>query len=106
LIDALPLGRLHIFVHYLAKRFATKVLASEARLSAISSRPTLSEICRFERALYRFEIYCNFFRSSLAPSRREERRELYFSKFSPCENEQLDCIHGFLIREIAPGMLQ
>jgi hypothetical protein len=101
---ALHLGRLHFYVDGLAKRFAAVALTKRP-LNRSKSIATYQEICRIERALYRFEIYCNFFRESLKAqsSVYGEQRQLFFANFAPWENEQLGCIHDFLVRVISPG---
>jgi hypothetical protein len=68
--------------------------------------PSQAEIERVERAFYRFEIYCTMFRYGQANYRFDisEQRRLFFSHFSPWENEQLACIHDYLARLVAPGM--
>jgi hypothetical protein len=35
----------------------------------------------------------------------EEQKYVFFSKLSPWENEQLACVHGYLLRLITPGKL-
>ena len=85
-------------------------------MAALTKRPvtlsrsiaTRQEICRIERALYRFEIYCNIFRESPKAQYSSvygEQKRLFFSNFAPWENEQLGCIHDFLARVVSPGQL-
>lgn len=102
--DALRLGRLHPHVEKFANVFAweslTKSPLNQSKL--ISTRP---EICRMQRALYRFETYFNLFRDppDVPSSTLEEQRRLFFANYAPWENEQLGCIHDFLVRVISPG---
>ena len=83
---------------------------SVAPLKQFKLSPTRQELRRIERALYRFEIYCDLFReipnerSSTIPSAiNSEQSQLFFAKFAPYENEQLGCIHDFLVRAISPS---
>ncbi|KAI0426620.1 hypothetical protein F5Y09DRAFT_318433 [Xylaria sp. FL1042] len=94
---ALPLGRLHSCVEELAKQFAEAALPE--------SSTTHQERCRIQRALYRFEIYCNLFRElNLEESIiYADQSNLFFAKFAPWENEQLGCIHDFLVRAVSPA---
>lgn len=59
---------------------------------------------RYEREFYRFELYCNLYHDFKTPVMSlEEQRVFFFSNFSPWENEQLTCVHDYLIRLLAPG---
>jgi hypothetical protein len=98
--DALPVGKLHLCLSNFAMRFADTCLTRKLLRSAT---PTESERNRIERALYRFEIFCNLFRKPGVVS-DEHQRDLFFSNFSPWENEQLACIHDFLVQQVSPGM--
>lgn len=113
--NALDLSRLHFYVDWLAEQFSKQLLIKKP-LSQTSSFPTRQERCRIERAFYRFEIYCNLFRET--PSTKpilfcespdvqsivySEQKTLFFANFSPWENEQLGCIHDFLVRTVSPG---
>ncbi|KAI0007425.1 hypothetical protein F4779DRAFT_592003 [Xylariaceae sp. FL0662B] len=102
LVDALPLERFHKFVHYLAALFAGEALERQPRLLALGEQPNPSceEIRRFERALYRFQLFCNIV-GELDPIEDEELREMFFDHFSAWENEQLACLHDFLVRVVA-----
>ncbi|KND93678.1 hypothetical protein TOPH_01416 [Tolypocladium ophioglossoides CBS 100239] len=99
---ALRLGRLHFYVDGLAKKFAMAALTKRPlnRSKSIARQ----EICRIERALYRFEIYCNLFRESrkAQSSVYGEQKRLFFANFAPWENEQLGCIHDFLAQVVSP----
>ncbi|KAK1768774.1 hypothetical protein QBC33DRAFT_577229 [Phialemonium atrogriseum] len=100
---ALRLGRLHVYMDGLAKKFAMAALTKRP-LNRSKSIATRQEICRIERALYRFEIYCNLFRESpkAQSSVYGEQKQLFFANFAPWENEQLDCIHDFLVQIVSP----
>ncbi|KAI1307128.1 hypothetical protein F5Y03DRAFT_126745 [Xylaria venustula] len=105
---ALHLGRLHFYVDALAKEFAVSAL-SKSPLNQLNRLPARQESCRIERTLYRFEIYCNIFREnekrfSSSPSTvLSDRKRLFFDNFTPYENEQLGCIHDFLIQIVSPS---
>ncbi|KAI1116635.1 hypothetical protein F5Y14DRAFT_51029 [Nemania sp. NC0429] len=104
LADALPLAQFHEKVNYLATRAADDALTRQPRLLATGEPPTCAEICRFERALYRFQLYCNilgplFYSAVLADY--HELEDLFFEYFCTWENEQLACIHEHLVREVS-----
>ncbi|RYC56095.1 hypothetical protein CHU98_g10120 [Xylaria longipes] len=104
---ALRLGRLHFYVEAWAEKFVEVTLTKKPLKR--SQRPvTYQEICRIQRALYRFEIYCNLFREVLDVNSPvyNEQESLYFARFASYENEQLGCIHDFLVRAITPGNFQ
>lgn len=98
LADALPLARFHEKVNYLATQAADDALTRQPRLLATGESPTCAEIYRFERALYRFQLYCNVV-GRLYPA--EELDELFFEQFATWENEQLACIHEHLVRAVS-----
>ncbi|KAI0100082.1 hypothetical protein GGR51DRAFT_378710 [Nemania sp. FL0031] len=100
LANALPLAYFHGMVSYFASQAASEALEEEPRLSRKSASPTREEICRFERAIYRFQLYCNV----VGPLRRLEETKLqdvFFKHFAAWENEQLACIHEFFVRVVA-----
>ncbi|KAI1775897.1 hypothetical protein F4818DRAFT_441174 [Hypoxylon cercidicola] len=101
LSEALPLSRFHNIVSY----FATRLLSTALNGAREDSREvprqealTDTEVHGVQRALYRFELYCNMFVGSNLPVARQ--RDLFFSHFSVLENDQLSCIYGLLL-EIA-----
>lgn len=102
--EALRLGRLHFHVDGLARMLARAALTQHP-LNSTAAIPTSQERWRIERALYRFEIYCNLFRESpqVASSVYWEQKRLFFENFAPWENEQLGCVHDFLVRAVSPG---
>lgn len=111
LSDAARLGRLHCAVEWLADTFVTECFARKPLTSSDAPATTL-EVRRIQRALYRFEIYCNLFRPG-PPARGSGRqrdplfyrqqKQLFFENFAQLENEQLGCIHDFLFRLISPS---
>ncbi|KAI1821967.1 hypothetical protein F4861DRAFT_516555 [Xylaria intraflava] len=104
LVDALRLAEFHGKVSYLASQAAHQALEKQPRLLPAGESPvgvpTCEEMCRFERALYRFQLYCNvvhpaFLSEGFLP------RNLYFEYFAPWEIEQLACIHEHLVRVVS-----
>ena len=54
--SALPVEQLHVYVSSLAQIFMNQAMAKKPFNGPESPAPTHAEVCRFERALYRFEI--------------------------------------------------
>ena len=108
LSEALPLCGLQRHVEFFSLDFASQasdqMFASSDSNNLLRNFPTPGELHRIHRALYRFEIFCNLFRSrkSLAFGMCDQRT-LFFSNFSPWENEQLGCIHDYLFYKVYPG---
>lgn len=102
--NALCLGRLHFYVDWFAGQFAMTASAKRP-LTGSKFIASPQEGHRIERALYRFEIYCNLFREfkKLQSVALEEQRPMFFAHFAPWENEQLGCIHDFLVEIVSPG---
>lgn len=105
--EAFLLDRLHAGVDWFANHYATEALTKDP-LNRTQTPITPQEKARFQRALYRFEIYCNLFRQA---NRVEsifypDQKTLFFSNFAPWEIEQLGCVHDYLVRAVAPGELQ
>lgn len=116
LADALPAYRLYTHVSYFSQTLSCQLLSrppfqtanskhddSGTSISTEISLPTLSssELQRFERSLYRFEICCILYRLSAS----EEGRFWYtwFSQTPKFELEQLSCLNDLLTHLIAPG---
>jgi hypothetical protein len=94
--DALSVGNLHLSLYDFATRFANACLTKEPLRSATLTTPIPDKRDRINRALYRFEIFCNLFHKPDIVD-LEDQRDLFFSNFSPWENEQLACVHDFLV---------
>lgn len=104
LCDAIPVAKLHACVSALTLQFVT---ATSMKSPACGTRPaTRTELSRIERAMYRFEIFCNLFRSfdDSAPRLLEQLWDTFFLNFSPWESEQLACVHDYLVQAVFPGM--
>ena len=105
---ALPLVKFHAYVRSFATRFKKGYMTEDLPIShtLISAPPTPAENGRIERSFYRFEIFCNLFRhidEASDPLPSEAPQRFFFPYFAPWENEQLGCVHDFLVREISPG---
>lgn len=102
LCDAVLAAKLHACVSELALQF----IATTAKKSPVcGTRPaTRAETSRVERAMYRFEIFCNLFREFWDSDFLEQLWDFFFSNFSPWENEQLACVHDYLVQAVSPGM--
>ncbi|KAI0469378.1 hypothetical protein F4859DRAFT_487977 [Xylaria cf. heliscus] len=102
LADALPLAEFHEKISYLASQAAHEALEKQPRLLAMAESPvpTRQEMCRFERALYRFQLYCNVI-GRLYPLEEDEFLDMFFEYFSTWENEQLACIEEHLVRVVS-----
>lgn len=103
LCDAIRIAKLHACVSELALQFIAVVTTKS---SIIESRSvTRAEICRIERALYQFELFCNLFRGFEDSDYSLLKRlfDTFFDKFSPWEIEQLACVHDYLVQIIYPG---
>lgn len=102
--EALSVMKLYDHISYFANTLAKEALASE-ELKGACEPASRTELARIERALYRFQIYCNLFPGLKRPLFDAAfQKALYFNKFSPWENEQLAAVHDFLHRSVCPGM--
>ena len=102
--EALAMISLYNHIKFFATGFASEALArTPISTPAPASR---RELARIERALYRFQVYCNLFPGLKRPLFDAAfQKALYFNKFSPWENEQLAAVHDYLHRSICPGKL-
>ena len=104
---ALPLSKLQLSVEYFATGFIAETLNKSSALDYIDNAPppwpvSRAERNRIHRAFYRFEIYCNLFRE-FKLFRNDDQGQVFFSRFSYWENEQLACVHDYLFRAVCPG---
>lgn len=103
--NALVLSKMHEHVQFFTHRLTVDALLlhpvtglPEADRASVSP----SELRRIQRALYRFEFYCNLF-----AFRRKcnggcsEILFIHFRKFAPWENEQLACICDHLTQYVS-----
>ncbi|KAH6669043.1 hypothetical protein B0J14DRAFT_658055 [Halenospora varia] len=109
LAQAFQMRDFHLHVRYFAEDFAAESLTLATRAgSPPQPPPSLEEVARFERAFYRYELFCNTCfegvrvgkRSGLSP---HTQRALLFDTIAPWEGEQLGCIYDYLMRKIAPA---
>ena len=111
--DLASLDKFQRCVQYLEFHFASEMLArKETASTACSSSYTAdlavsqSELIRIERALYRFEMYCNLFGDQddlpLDPV-LDKHKKAFFDQLSPWEFEQLACVHDCLVRVYRSG---
>lgn len=91
---ALPIGVLHVSVEAWTKKFVAATL-TEFPFYHSKNSVTHQEICRIQRAFYRFETHCNI----SGPKVRTERG-IFFGNYCCFENEQLCCIHDFVFRSL------
>ena len=93
--------RFHRFVDYFATQFANEALEKQPRLVIEEQpKPSCEEIHRFQRAFYRLQLYCNVV-GHVFPVTDDELREMFFGHYAAWENEQLACIHDYLVRVVA-----
>lgn len=97
LLNALPLSQLQLCVQYFADGFIAEAFNETSPFGYCDDPPprfgvSRTEVHRIHRALYRYEVYCNLFRS---PTLFElsEQLDLFFLRFSHWENEQLASVH-------------
>ena len=117
LSEALAISKLNEIVDFLATEFASSALFRNPTARGANATPSSSEMRRIKLTLHRYELYCNVFRHPThhrmvrdklnrnrlirpQPFGAHEQRKAFFDKFSPWENEQLGCIHEFLVQEI------
>lgn len=121
---AAALIKTHSAVQYFCNRFIQDVLPlapqciapDSARLSPTA--PSSTEVYRIQKALYRFQVYCNLRvrqeseledGTDVGAVHMRERDSLFhiqhlFSESSPWVNEQLACIHDYLERVLSRCM--
>jgi len=108
LSKALPVGILHRCVQTLADLFVSQALSQPSgpgKLDHVPSYPlSHMELARIQRAFYRFEMFCNLFGNGVDKDYSGYRDvRMFLRRFSSWENEQLACVHDFLMRLISPG---
>ncbi|KAH8883481.1 hypothetical protein GQ53DRAFT_811480 [Thozetella sp. PMI_491] len=110
--DCARFSKLHACVEKLARMFADDCSAKLRQMTAdgqgaqsiTTAAPTGSEMDRFKRVLYRFEIFCNVFRCGpTGEPISDVELNRFCICFAPWENEQLGCALEFLFRLIGPA---
>jgi hypothetical protein len=102
LAQALPLARFHKYVSHFASIMALEALGKQHGLLGPGEQSALPcEMQRFERALYRFQLYCNIVGKSMFWVDEDLLKDRFFGYFAAWENEQLACVHDFLVRHVA-----
>lgn len=106
------MGKLHDPIQSLATQFADHAWA---HIINDQGSQTDRNIClsptenyRFCRAFYKFELFCNLFRSTMPTgfvSVSDEERRWFFAQYGPWENEQLASVHDFLELKFSEGKL-
>ena len=101
---AIALSEMHGHVEFFANRFVSSTFS----LNPVTGNPqskyvtaSASELIRIQRAIYRFEFYCNL--SAFREKRDDGCSDIYasnFHKYAPWENEQLACIREHLIQAV------
>lgn len=125
LADGIAAIRLHSIIDGFASKFASYYLSWLQKNSKRDQEtpPSVLELARIKRALYKFEVFCRLFPAVEQDDKSEEARyaigssrsenpdfdaaQMSFLSFlSPWEREQLACIHESLWRQVAPGKSQ
>ncbi|KAI0469747.1 hypothetical protein GGR56DRAFT_668419 [Xylariaceae sp. FL0804] len=104
LTAGLRLARFHDTVSYLATQAAHDALAYQPRFRSSPDgplAPSRTELRRFERALYRFQLHCHLFGDLPMLPNEDELGDIFFWHFAGWENEQLGCIFEYLTRLVA-----
>lgn len=109
--DSIALSKVHGDVDYFASEFASTFNQPSKEAILIDGEPaTRTEMERIRIALFRFELYCNLYRSSpnLSTSKQQrpswdERKEQFLDRFSPWENEQLFTMYEYLLKRMSIG---
>ncbi|KAJ5618729.1 zinc finger domain protein [Penicillium herquei] len=104
--EALHLIQLHDTVQRFARKYAAQaieMLENEGIYHASTYSFTSSENYRIERSFYVFEVCCSLFWQSKNPLPWDDQLDKFFKRFAPWENEQLACIHDFLLDELEPA---
>ncbi|KAL2831313.1 hypothetical protein BJY01DRAFT_254324 [Aspergillus pseudoustus] len=115
LSQALRLARLLVLIDRFTRDLIAPVLARNKPLDDRHAEPpspalplSQTESNRFVRTFYRFQIYCSLFGDPITCPYQDgpERGLVFFAHFSAWENEQLACIHDYLLRVMAPVFRQ
>lgn len=103
--DILQLSGLQNLVNTFTELFVSEAATHAPDGSAELRAPSDAELARIHRAFYRYELYSNLFKSDKSDEmimQLGRQRDVFFSRFSPWENEQLASIYDFLARTVIP----
>lgn len=109
---AMKIHQLQTLVECFAAEFAADARGRDSLTdddSSLKSAPTTSELRRFQRNFWKFELYCNLFRKITPRNRRirqhrfstDEQKSIFFDHFTAFENEQLGCVHDYLWDQVS-----
>lgn len=115
---AAELSSMHSIVQHFSRRFLDDTLPLAPQVFGPARSPSTeasaNEVFRAQRALYRFQIYCNVgFRDNhnaipgedlthgWSSALKECQKYHHFRSFSPWVNEQLACMHDYLERDLS-----
>jgi hypothetical protein len=106
--DALYMTELYKNVVFFTENFVSAILpllSTGNDPQTLSTSPSSTELYR---SFYRFELYCNLFRRYRHNNLKtffsaKEQGEIFFKRYSPWENEQLACIHDYLLQQLSIG---
>jgi hypothetical protein len=110
LSDALRMAKIYEHVVFFTANFVSVTLpllsSSKDTQDSLLAPPSPSELHRIQRSFYRFELYCNLFRRHRRSKpdtlfSAKEQGEIFFKRYSPSENEQLACIHDYLLQQLS-----
>ncbi|EFW22729.1 conserved hypothetical protein [Coccidioides posadasii str. Silveira] len=110
LSEALPIAGFYNLVQHFVDDFVSAMFSTpfgpanqEQGSWALSS----SEVNRIEIAFYRFEIYCKLFKGGTDQDpfagHLPDQKEIFHKMFPPWENEQLACVHDYLLERVKNG---
>lgn len=111
LYEALRLGDFNTAIVNLREKFLERTLRKaygiedlKTPLPEEAKNITLGEQRRVDRALYRFQIYCNLFSHQFRNGEEEvELKRIFYDKHSSWVNEQMCCVYDFLESELQLG---
>ena len=103
--NALVLSKMHEHVQFFTHRLTVDALLLHPVTGLPEADPTPvspSELRRIQRALYRFEFYCNLFAFKRKCNGGSDKIfSINFRKYAPWENEQLACIYDHLMQYVS-----
>lgn len=108
--DCIQISRLGRDVDYLTTYFQRTLTTNPVFGAEAAIVLSKGELVRIKRAFYRYSVYCSFYgynKQARALSRdyldAYTRRDAFFGRFSPWENEQFVTIYEFLQRCVSKG---